>query len=79
LLANGGDPEAIAKAKGYEQMSTDSLGAIVDELIAANPDEWGRYKDGDDKLAGFFTGLVMKATKGQANGKAVVAELQQRR
>ena len=79
LLTDGGDPAAIAKAKGYEQMSADSLGAIVEELIAANPDEWGRYRDGDDKLAGFFTGLVMKVTKGQANGKAVVAELQARR
>ena len=79
LLTDGGDPAAIAKAKGYKQMSADSLGAIVEELIAANPDEWGRYRDGDDKLAGFFTGLVMKVTKGQANGKAVVAELQARR
>ena len=79
LMGDGGDPAAIAKAKGYEQMSSDSLGAIVDELIANNPDEWGRYKEGDDKLAGFFTGLVMKATQGKANGKAVVAELQARR
>jgi aspartyl-tRNA(Asn)/glutamyl-tRNA(Gln) amidotransferase subunit B len=79
LLSEGGDPVAIAKAKGYEQMSADSLGAIVEDLIANNPDEWGRYKEGDDKLAGFFTGLVMKATQGKANGKAVVAELQARR
>jgi len=79
LMSDGGDPAAIAKDKGYEQMSSDSLGAIVDELIANNPDEWGRYKEGDDKLAGFFTGLVMKATQGKANGKAVVAELQARR
>jgi aspartyl-tRNA(Asn)/glutamyl-tRNA(Gln) amidotransferase subunit B len=79
LLSEGGDPVAIAKAKGYEQMSADSLGAIVEDLIAKNPDEWGRYKEGDDKLAGFFTGLVMKATQGKANGKAVVAELQARR
>ena len=79
LMSDGGDPAAIAKSKGYEQMSSDSLGAIVDELIAKNPDEWGRYKEGDDRLAGFFTGLVMKATQGKANGKAVVAELQARR
>ena len=79
LMESGGDPVAIAAAKGYEQMSSDSLGAIVEELITANPDEWGRYRDGDDKLAGFFTGLVMKATQGKANGKAVVAELQARR
>jgi aspartyl-tRNA(Asn)/glutamyl-tRNA(Gln) amidotransferase subunit B len=79
LLAKGGDPVSIAKAKGFEQLSTDSLSATVGELIVANPDEWQRFKDGDDKLAQFFIGLVMKATKGQANGKAVIAELQSRR
>jgi aspartyl-tRNA(Asn)/glutamyl-tRNA(Gln) amidotransferase subunit B len=79
LITNGGDPVSVAAAKGYEQLSSDSLVATVDELIAANPDEWGRYRDGDDKLAGFFTGLVMKATSGKANGKAVVAVLQSRR
>jgi aspartyl-tRNA(Asn)/glutamyl-tRNA(Gln) amidotransferase subunit B len=79
LIANGGDPVSVAAAKGYEQLSSDSLEATIDELIALNPDEWGRYRDGDDKLAGFFTGLVMKATSGKANGKAVVAVLQSRR
>ena len=79
LIANGGDPVSVAAAKGYEQLSSDSLEATIDELIALNPDEWGRYRDGDDKLAGFVTGLVMKATSGKANGKAVVAVLQSRR
>jgi aspartyl-tRNA(Asn)/glutamyl-tRNA(Gln) amidotransferase subunit B len=79
LLENGGDPGAIAKAKGYEQLSSDSLGATVATLIDQHPDEWTRYRDGDEKLAQFFIGQVMKLTKGQANGKAVIAELQQRR
>jgi len=79
LLANGGDPKAIAAAKGFEQLSSDSLGATVASLIEANPDEWSRYRDGDEKLAQFFIGQVMKLTKGQANGKAVIAELQTRR
>ena len=60
-------------------MSDDSLQTTVDELIAASPDEWERYRDGDDKLAQFFIGQVMKATRGQANGKAVIAALQSRR
>jgi aspartyl-tRNA(Asn)/glutamyl-tRNA(Gln) amidotransferase subunit B len=79
LLEEGGDPTAIAKARGFEQLSADSLGETVAGLIEAHPDEWGRYRDGDDKLAQFFIGQVMKATKGQANGKAVIAELQARR
>lgn len=79
FAAGGGDPAAIAREKGFEAMSEDSLVATVAEAVAANPDEWSRYCGGDDKLAGFFTGLVMKATRGQANGKAVAAELRRLR
>jgi aspartyl-tRNA(Asn)/glutamyl-tRNA(Gln) amidotransferase subunit B len=79
ILAHGGDPATIARSRGFEQMSSDSLTTIISELIDANPDEWQRYRDGDEKLAQFFIGLVMKATKGQANGKAVIADLAQRR
>ena len=79
LLEHGGDPVAIAAAKGFEQLSSDSLGATIDQVIADNPDEWQRFLGGDDKVSQFFIGQVMKLTKGQANGKAVVAELQSRR
>ena len=48
---------------------------MVAQVVAANPDEWARFVGGDDKLTGFFTGQVMKATGGKANGKAVAAEL----
>jgi len=79
LLARGGDPRNIAGAMGFEQLSSDSLGATVAQLIEEHPDEWARYREGDEKLAQFFIGRVMKLTKGQANGKAVIAELQIRR
>ena len=79
LLEHGGDPVAIAAAKGFEQMSADSVVTMVEGLLEQHPDEWQRYREGDDKLAKFFIGLAMKATKGQANGKDVIAELQARR
>ncbi len=79
LAAGGGDPAALAKAKGFEAMSEDSLAAAVAEAVAAHPDEWERYRQGEDKLAGLFTGDVMKATKGQADGKSVAAELRRLR
>jgi aspartyl-tRNA(Asn)/glutamyl-tRNA(Gln) amidotransferase subunit B len=79
MLSRGGDPRDIAATKGFKQLSSDSLGAIVATLIKANPDEWSRFREGDDKLAQFFIGQVMKETKGQANGKAVIAELHARR
>jgi aspartyl-tRNA(Asn)/glutamyl-tRNA(Gln) amidotransferase subunit B len=77
--AGGGDPAEIARAKGFEAMSDDSLVAAVSEAVDAHGDEWARYVAGDDKLAGFFTGLVMRSTAGRADGKAVVAELRRRR
>ena len=79
VAAGGGDPRAVAKAKGFEQMDAGALDAVLDAVIAENADAWQRYVEGDDKLAGFFTGKVMAATKGQADGKAVNAGLRQRR
>jgi len=79
LAGGGGDPEAIARAKGFESVSADSLQAAVAEVIAANPPEWDRYVGGEEKLTGFFIPLVMKATQGRADGKAVVAELRRLR
>ncbi len=56
----------------------DELAAAVDAAIAANPGAWGRYLAGDAKVTGFFVGQIMRATKGQADGKAVTALLRER-
>jgi aspartyl-tRNA(Asn)/glutamyl-tRNA(Gln) amidotransferase subunit B len=83
LESGGGDPAAVATAMGFEAMGSDALAGVLDEIIAAHPDEWARYLSGDEgeqkKLAGLFTGQVMKATSGKANGKDVAAELARRR
>jgi len=79
LLERGGEPTSIAQSLGFERLASGALGEVVARLIDENPDEWARYRDGDEKLAQFFIGQVMKLTKGQANGKDVVAELQSRR
>jgi aspartyl-tRNA(Asn)/glutamyl-tRNA(Gln) amidotransferase subunit B len=79
LERGGGDPAAIAKEMGFEALSADTLGAALDEVVAAHPAEWQRFVDGDDKLMGFFTGKVMQATSNKANGKEVAAELRARR
>jgi aspartyl-tRNA(Asn)/glutamyl-tRNA(Gln) amidotransferase subunit B len=79
LESGGGDPAAVAKEMGFEALGSDTLGAVLDEVIAAHADEWARFVEGDDKLMGFFTGAVMKATSGKANGKEVAAELRSRR
>ncbi|MDE3065722.1 MAG: Asp-tRNA(Asn)/Glu-tRNA(Gln) amidotransferase subunit GatB [Acidobacteriota bacterium] len=79
ILAHGGDPRAIAAARGFERLDESALHDTVSALVDEHPEEWSRYRNGDDKLAQFFVGLVMKATRGQANGKAVIADLEARR
>jgi aspartyl-tRNA(Asn)/glutamyl-tRNA(Gln) amidotransferase subunit B len=79
MLENGGDPVEIARRRGFEALATDSLAVVVAEVVAAYPEEWERYVAGEDKLVGFFTGHVMRATSNRANGKAVAAELRRLR
>jgi aspartyl-tRNA(Asn)/glutamyl-tRNA(Gln) amidotransferase subunit B len=82
MVSSGDDPAAIAKAKGFEAMGADALEGLVDSIISAHADEWQRFVEGDDKargkLTGFFVGQVMKASRGQADGKAVTALLRSR-
>ncbi|MBW3574700.1 MAG: Asp-tRNA(Asn)/Glu-tRNA(Gln) amidotransferase subunit GatB, partial [Actinobacteria bacterium] len=78
LVANGGDPRAVASALGYEALGGDALAAAVDAAIAASPEAWARFVDGDAKVTGYLVGQVMKATAGKADGKAVTALLRQR-
>ena len=79
MLEHGGDPAEIARRRGFEALDTGSLEQAVADVVAAHPDEWRRYTEGEDKLVGFFTGAVMKATTSRADGKAVAAELRRRR
>ena len=78
LVAEGGEPEEAARRAGFEAMGDDALASALDAVIAAHPDAFERFKAGDAKVTGFFVGQVMKATRGQADGKAVTALLQTR-
>ena len=82
LAADGGDPAAVAAALGFEAMDTGELATLVDRLVAAHPDEWSRFVSGDEKdqkkMQGFFTGQIMRETKGQADGKVVNQMLAER-
>jgi aspartyl-tRNA(Asn)/glutamyl-tRNA(Gln) amidotransferase subunit B len=74
-----GDPAAIAADRGFQAMDRGALEDAVDAAIAAQPAAWEKYCAGEDKAAGALVGAVMKATKKQADGKAVAALLQSRR
>ena len=79
LVADGGgDPAAIAAAKGFEAMDDAALEAMVDEAIAANAGAWAKFAAGEDKAIGALVGAVMKASRGQADGQAVTALLRAR-
>ena len=82
MVTSGRAPAAIAADLGFEAMDAGALESVVDGIIADHPDDWTQFVEGDEKargkLTGFFVGLVMKATKGQADGKAVTALLRQK-
>ncbi len=67
-----GSPDDIIKAKGLKQI-TDSgaIEKIVDEVLAASETQVQQYKDGQEKVFGYFVGQVMKATEGKANPQQV--------
>jgi aspartyl-tRNA(Asn)/glutamyl-tRNA(Gln) amidotransferase subunit B len=79
VVNGGGDAEVIAAAKGFEAMDSSELESMVDDAIAAQPDAWAKFCAGEGKAVGALVGAVMKASKGQADGKAVTALLEQRR
>ena len=68
-MCNGeGDADAIIESKGLKQITdTGAIEAIVDEIIAANPEQVEQFKAGKEKVLGFFVGQAMKASKGKAN------------
>ena len=68
MLAGEGDADAIIESKGLKQVTdTGAIEAMVDEVIANNPDQVQQYKDGKEQVIGFFVGQVMKASQGKAN------------
>ncbi len=78
MVETGRAPADIAAELGFEAMDTSELEGMLDQIIADNPDEWGRFCEGEAKLQGFFTGQIMKATKGQADGKVIAQLLAQK-
>ena len=63
-----GDADTVIEKKGLKQVTdTGAIEKVIDEVMAANPDNVAAYRGGKDKLFGFFVGQVMKVTQGKAN------------
>jgi aspartyl-tRNA(Asn)/glutamyl-tRNA(Gln) amidotransferase subunit B len=72
MFATGKPAAEIIEAEGLRQISdTGELEKIIDEIIAANPAQVATYRGGKTGILAFFVGQIMKATRGQANPKAV--------
>jgi aspartyl-tRNA(Asn)/glutamyl-tRNA(Gln) amidotransferase subunit B len=68
MFESGKKPDEIVKEKGLVQISDESaIIAIVEEVLAANPQSVADYKAGKEKAIGFLVGQVMKQSKGRAN------------
>ena len=69
----GKDFPAVYEEEGRPQQSTDTsaLEKVIDEILAANPQQLEQYRAGKKTMLGFFVGQVMKASKGQASPQIV--------
>jgi aspartyl-tRNA(Asn)/glutamyl-tRNA(Gln) amidotransferase subunit B len=66
------DVDALIESKGLKQMNdTGALEKIIDDVIAANPDNVAQFKAGKDKAFNALVGQIMKASKGKANPQQV--------
>jgi aspartyl-tRNA(Asn)/glutamyl-tRNA(Gln) amidotransferase subunit B len=75
----GQDVDAVIAAKGLKQMNdTGALEAIIDQVIAANPDNVAQFKAGKDKAFNALVGQVMKASQGKANPAQVNESLKKK-
>ncbi len=78
LWTEGGEPAEVAAAHGMKAVTdTGAIEAALDALIAANPDQVEKARV-NAKLAGWFTGQVLKSTGGKANPAVVGAMVAQK-
>ncbi|HSI30625.1 MAG TPA: Asp-tRNA(Asn)/Glu-tRNA(Gln) amidotransferase subunit GatB [Miltoncostaeaceae bacterium] len=75
VVRSGASPRAVVEERGLGQISDEGeLAALVERLLAENPDQAAQLRGGKDKLVGYFVGQAMKATGGRAD-PARVGEL----
>jgi aspartyl-tRNA(Asn)/glutamyl-tRNA(Gln) amidotransferase subunit B len=76
MWAGEGLADDVIEAKGLKQITdTGAIEALVDEVLAANPDQVENYKNAEPdkrpKMIGFFVGQIMKKSQGKANPQQV--------
>jgi aspartyl-tRNA(Asn)/glutamyl-tRNA(Gln) amidotransferase subunit B len=72
MASTGKSAAAIVAEKGLGQISdAGELDAVIARIVAANPGPAEEFRQGREKVLGFFVGQVMKETRGQANPEMV--------
>ena len=67
MCETGETAQNIINEKGLSQISDKSeLKILVESVLSSNPENVEKYKNGKDKLFGFFVGEAMKLSKGKA-------------
>ena len=73
-----GDADQVIADKGLEQITDPAaIQAVIHEVLEHNPKQLEQYRNGQEKLFGFFVGQVMKASQGKANPAEVNQLLRQ--
>jgi|TARA_B110000238_G_scaffold71929_1_gene79017 aspartyl-tRNA(Asn)/glutamyl-tRNA(Gln) amidotransferase subunit B len=63
-----GSADSIIESRGLKQITDSSaIEGLIDEVIAANPNQVAEFQAGKEKMLGFFVGQIMKQSKGKAN------------
>jgi aspartyl-tRNA(Asn)/glutamyl-tRNA(Gln) amidotransferase subunit B len=79
MFSTGRPAAEIVKERGLTQVSDRRvLAQIVEEVVAANPEQVARYRGGKETMLSWFVGQVMRATRGKANPQVVKVLLEER-
>ncbi len=79
MFQSGKSAESIVEERGLVQLSDSTeIEGLIDQVLAANPQQLESYRAGKESLFGFFVGQVMKASQGKANPKVVNEILKQK-
>ena len=72
MLDGDKDPQKIVEEKGLKQQSDPkAIEVLIDKIINDNREKAIEYKQGKEKLFGFFVGQAMKASGGKANPQLI--------
>ena len=72
MAETGKSAKSIIEERGLKQVSdSGELEKILDDIIAGSEEQMVQFKNGNEKIIGWFVGQVMQKTKGQANPTVV--------